>query len=112
MENLQNNDNVVFANPEHDYHGHPNYGKVLISLLILLAVSLFVGFMFSPLLAIILIFATAIVKIAFVMGNFMHLRYEPLLIWIAVAVVAFCLLAFFWGVFPDIPMVTRDVVPR
>ena len=112
MENLQNNHNAVFPDKEHDYHGHPNYGKVLIGLLVLLAVSLIVGFLFSPLLAVILIFITAIVKIALVMRNFMHLKYEPLLIWIAVAVVLFCLLAFFWGVFPDITMVVRDVVPR
>lgn len=109
MENINENDNTVFPDAEHDYHGHPNYGRVIIGLLILLAVSLTVGLLFSPLLAVILIFATALVKIGLVMRNFMHLRYEPLLILIAVAIVLFCLLAFFLGVFPDIPMVTRDV---
>lgn len=111
MENLENEDtNTVFPDAETDYHGHPNYGKVLIALLALFGLSLVVGFMFSPLIAIVLIFVTAIIKIALVVGNFMHLKYEPLIIWIAVAAVAFCLLAFFWGIYPDIPMVKPDVV--
>ena len=110
MENVNNNENAVFPDEKHDYHGHPNYGKVLISLIALLAISLIVGFLFSPLLAVTLIFVTAIIKIVLVMRNFMHLKYEPLLIFIAVGVVLFCLLAFFWGVFPDITLVTPDIV--
>lgn len=102
---------VVFPEAETDYHGHPNYGKVLVNLLILLCVSLIVGY-FSSTLAIIIIFATAVWKTALVMKNFMHLKYEPFLIWLAVIVVLFTILAFFWGVFPDITMVPHDVVPK
>ncbi len=112
MENVQNNDNVVIPDMEHDYHGHPSYGKILIRLFILLSVSLVVGFIFSPMLAVILIFATAIWKTSLVMKNFMHLKYEPLLIWILIASVLFILVAFFFGIYPDICAIHREVIPR
>ena len=28
----QNNDNAIFPDVEHDYHGHPNYGRILLTL--------------------------------------------------------------------------------
>lgn len=111
MENIQNNGNVVIPG-EHDYHGHPRYGKILVRLMILLSVSLIVGFLFSPLLAVTLIFATAIWKTALVMNYFMHLKYEPLLIWIVIASVIFILFMFFFGVYPDVTAIHREVVPR
>jgi caa(3)-type oxidase subunit IV len=107
-----NSDNVVIPDPAQDYHGHPNYTRTFISLLALLSVSLIVGFFFSPMLAVSLIFATAIWKTALVMKNFMHLKFEPLMIWIAVAAVIFCLFMFFFGIYPDITAVQRIVVPR
>ncbi len=112
MENIQNNDNVVVPDMEHDYHGHPKYEKIFISLLILFGVSLVVGFLFSPILAVALIFATAVWKTSLVIKNFMHLRYEPLLIWIAIAAVIFCLFVFFFGIYPDITAVQLEVTPR
>lgn len=112
MENIQDNDNVVTPDPEKDYHGHPNYTKTFIYLLILFSISLAVGLFFSPTLAVILIFATAVWKSALVVSNFMHFKYEPLIIWIAVAAVLFCLLAFFFGIYPDITAVKLDVAPR
>jgi cytochrome c oxidase subunit IV len=101
-------DNVVFPGAD-DYHGHPNYGKVLVSLLLLLSVSLTVGYVFSPGIAIALIFATAAWKVALVMRNFMHVKYEPLFIFIAIAAVLLIIYAFFFGVYPDITAVPRDV---
>lgn len=109
---MENKQGVIFPNPKTDYHGHPNYRKVLISLLILLAVSLIVGYIFSPMLAVILIFATAIWKVSLVMRNFMHLKFEPILIWIAVAAVIFVLFTFFFLVFVDVTPIYREVVPR
>ena len=100
--------NVVFPDAN-DYHGHPHYGRVLGSLLLLLCVSLTVGYVFSPSVAITLIFATAAWKVAIVMRNFMHLKYEPLLVFIVVAAVLLIIYAFFFGVYPDITAVTRDV---
>lgn len=112
MENIENNDNVVIPDMENDYHGHPKYGKNFINLLLLFGVSLIVGFLFSKILAVTLIFATAIWKTALVVKNFMHLKYEPFLIWVAVAAVLFCLFVFFFGIYPDITAVKLEVTPR
>ncbi len=101
-----------FPDPDHDYHGHPNYAKVLITLFVLFGISLVVGYLVSPIYAVILIFVTAAWKASLVVRNFMHLRFEPLLIWIAVAAVFFCLIAFFFGIYPDITASRLDVVPR
>jgi heme/copper-type cytochrome/quinol oxidase subunit 4 len=94
--NSPDHDNIVFADPATDYHGHPQYGKVLIALLALLSLSLLAGYIFSPGIAIALIFATATWKVAMVMRNFMHLKYEPLFVFIAVAAVMLIIFAFFF----------------
>jgi|SRR6185312_8278489 len=104
-----NNDNVIFPDPATDYHGHPHYTKVLLSLLALLSLSLVVGYMVSPWLAITIIFATAAWKTALVMRNFMHLKFEPLLVFIVIASVLLILFAFFFGVYPDVTAVPLDV---
>lgn len=106
---MQHPDNVVFPDIEHDYHGHPHYSRVLFSLLALLSFSLLVGYVFSPTLALTLIFATAAWKTALVVRNFMHAKYEPLLIFIVIAAVLLIIFAFFFGVYPDVPAVPLDV---
>jgi cytochrome c oxidase subunit IV len=96
---------------EQDYHGHPDYAKVFLWLLFFLGVSLLVGYVFSsPKLTISLIFLTAGIKAILVVKNFMHLKYEPVLVLVAVLVVLFILLSFFFGVFPDIVPVLRELV--
>jgi|ERR1041385_3198198 caa(3)-type oxidase subunit IV len=112
MAHIHENGSTVIPDPQTDYHDHPNYRKVYFELLALFGLSLVVGFVFSPFLAITLIFATAAWKTALVVKNFMHLKYELLFIWIFVAVVIFCLFVFFFGVYPDITAVHRDVVPQ
>lgn len=102
---------VVTPDPAHDYHGHPNYEKILVQLFVLLGVSLAVGY-FSSTLSIVIIFGTALWKAIMVVSNFMHLKYEPWLVGLIVAVTIFSIFAFFWGVMPDITLVTREVVPR
>ena len=106
---IHTNDSVIFPDAEHEYHGHPRYTRVLLTLLTLLGVSLAVGMIFSPLWAILLIFATAIWKTALVMRNFMHLKFEPLLVLIVIAAVLLIIFAFFFGVYPDITSVPLDV---
>jgi len=106
---INNNESVVFPDSENEYHGHPHYTRILISLLALLSLSLIVGYVFSPLWAIVLIFATAIWKTALVVRNFMHLKYEPLLLFIIVATVLLIIFAFFFGVYPDITAITPEV---
>ncbi len=112
MDTSNTNDGVVVPDPEHDYHGHPNYEKVFLSLLVLFGLSLIVGYFVSPMIAIVLIFLAAIWKTALVVKNFMHLSYEPMIVWILVLSVLFILVAFFFGVHIDVTAVTREVVPR
>lgn len=109
--NTELEEGVATPDPEHDYHGHPNYEKILIQLFVLFGISLAVGY-FSSVLAILIIFGTAIWKTALVMRNFMHLKFEPWLIGVAVVVALFTIFVFFWSVMPDVTLVTRDVVQR
>lgn len=94
---------------EQDYHGHPKYGKVFLWLLILLTFSLVVGFFTSPLIAVILIFIVAVIKSGMVVANFMHLKFEPKLLWLLVGIAIFIFLAFYFGVFPDIVPIERHL---
>ncbi len=97
---------------ENDYHGHPNYFRIFIYLLVLLAVSLVAGYVLSPLAAVLVIFITAIIKGALVMANFMHLKFEPKLVWLIVGVFLFVVLALYWGVFPDIPIIDLEIAEK
>ena len=107
------NGSVEIPEVETDYHGHPNYFRVLIYLLVLLGLSLAVfEFNLPANIAIAIVFAVSFWKIGLVMRNFMHLRFEHTLIWIAVFAAVFILLVFFWGLFPDIPMVHRELAPK
>lgn len=109
VHNTPDHANIVIPDPKTDYHGHPHYGKVLITLLALLSFSLVAGNIFSFGIAIALIFATATWKVVLVMRNFMHLKYEPLFVFIAIAAVLLIIFAFFFGVYPDITAIPRDV---
>ncbi|MBP6669262.1 MAG: cytochrome C oxidase subunit IV family protein [Gemmatimonadales bacterium] len=92
-----------------DYHGHPNYFRVWLALVALFAVSLLFGLLGNHRLAVSLIFALAVVKAILVVGNFMHLRWEPRLLWVA-AGFGFLVLGFFYfGVYPDIVPVPPQV---
>ena len=95
---------------EQDYHGHPNYVKVFLSLLLLMGISLVIGYFTSPMIGVSLIFLVALLKAGLVVVNFMHLKFEPILVFVVVCVVLFILLSFFLGVFPDIVPINLDVV--
>ena len=85
----------------HNDNHHPNYVATWITLVVLLGVSLAVASL-SKTLAVIMIFGVAILKAVIVGANFMHLRFEPR--WLTLAVLfACCCLGFLWfGVAPDI----------
>lgn len=112
MEHKETNDSVVIPDPEHDYHGHPNYFKVFYTLLLLFGLSLIFGYFFPPEITVALIFLAAIWKAALVVKKFMHLSFEPFLLWVGLAAVLFCLVAFFFGIYPDITALKLDVTPR
>ena len=109
MEDMENKDGIVIPDPKTDYHGHPQYGKVYVRLLLLFGVSVLCGYLFSPVIAIAIIFLIAIVQAGMVLKNFMHFKYEPLLIWIFAVAILFTLAMFFYGVYVDITAVTWDV---
>lgn len=100
---------VVYPSPEKDYHGHPNYLRVYVWLLVLFGFSVVAGFILPFQMAVFAIFLMAIAKAWLVVANFMHLRYEPFLVLLAVIVVIFILLALFWGIYPDIPVQKLEV---
>ncbi|MEK6616170.1 MAG: cytochrome C oxidase subunit IV family protein [Bacteroidota bacterium] len=95
---------------EQDYHGHSNYRNVFLSLLLLMCVSLAIGYFTSPMIGVGLIFLVALLKAGLVVANFMHLKFEPILVFVVVCVVLFILLSFFLGVFPDIVPINLDNV--
>lgn len=86
-----------------DYHGHPNYTMVLITLLVLMGLSIVVDMALpdSRVLALVLIFGLASAKAFLVMQNFMHLKYEPKIVDLFPYLSIACILIFFFGVAPD-----------
>jgi len=96
-------------NPEdaykNDYHGHPNYVMVFLALLVALAVSMlpnFLGWSTTPGWFLITVFVVAAGKAFLVAGNFMHIKYEPKLLWGLIGFSLFVFAAFFFGVLPDV----------
>ena len=94
---------------EPDYHGHPNYFRVYLWLMGFFVVSILAAFIPNPMLMLIVIFGTALIKATLVVGKFMHLSWEPILLWISVGIFLFVLIVFFLGIFPDITLVPRDL---
>jgi caa(3)-type oxidase subunit IV len=88
-----------------DYHGHPSYVKVWAWLVALLVVSLGLGGLGNHRLAVSLIFGLAVVKALLVLGNFMHLRWEPRLVWLVAGFGVLCIVFLYFGVLPDIVLV-------
>lgn len=92
------------------YHGHPRYVAVWAVLVIILFTSLGIGAMGNHALAVAMIFGLAIVKAVLVLGNFMHLRWEPRLVWLVAGFGVLCIAFLYFGVFPDIVWVPVDLV--
>lgn len=92
-----------------DYHGHPNYFSTYLILLGFLGLSLVAGMLHNWSFALASIFIMAIIKILFVVNNFMHLKYEPLMIWFAAAFGLMCVCFFYFGVYPDLILVPLEV---
>ena len=87
---------------DYDYHGHPSYVAVWLWLVILFLGSLTLGALGNHRLAVAMVFTLAVVKALIVLGNFMHLRWEPRLVWGIAAFGFLCLLFHYLGVLPDL----------
>ncbi len=85
-------------------YAHPNYVKIWIWLLVLLALSVAGPMLEIPTLTIITAFGIAIVKAFLVAANYMHLKFEKKIIWFLL-LMSICMLGvFFSDVAPDIMM--------
>jgi caa(3)-type oxidase subunit IV len=80
----------------------PNYVLIWGILVSALLVSLFLGYMDLPVVAMVLIFTIAIVKAYLVVAYYMHLKYEPFFVVAIVATGLACLYFLFFGLVPDI----------
>jgi len=99
-----------FPTTEREYHGHPKYILVFVGLMLLFIVSLLGDLVPNKTAMVLLIFGTALVKSILVIAKFMHLQFEPKLILIFVIAVAFCLAAFYFGIYTDIVLEDLDLV--
>jgi caa(3)-type oxidase subunit IV len=81
---------------------HPNYVALWGILVAALLVSLLLGEMKIPVLAVVLIFTVAVAKAYLVAAYYMHLRYEPLFIVIILLAGLATLYVLFFGLVPDV----------
>lgn len=109
MENEADIHGVEVPDFKKDYHGHPNYRKIYFSLLAFFLFSLFIGYFTNSTVALVLIFGAALIKTVLVVGNFMHLKFEPWLVWVIFFAVVFIVFTFYWGVFIDITAVKLEL---
>jgi cytochrome c oxidase subunit 4 len=81
---------------------HPNYVALWGILVAALLVSILLGEMKIPVLAVVLIFTVAVAKAYLVAAYYMHLRYEPLFIVIILLAGLVTLYVLFFGLVPDV----------
>ncbi len=94
---------------ENDYHGHPDYFKIYIALLLFFAISLVAAYIPNFMLMVSVVFISSAIKAFLVLNFFMHLKWEPIVLQILIYMALFTLAALIIGVYSDIPMVTHDV---
>ena len=102
----------IWVPAEPDYHGHPNYFKIYIGLLVLFALTVFASFIGNPMIVFIVVFSISIIKGSMVLLYFMHLKWEPKLIWILLALALMTLTFLIIGLYPDVVPVERYLVPK
>lgn len=81
---------------------HPDYRKIYLTLLILLAASVAGPFVGVKWITILTAFGIAIVKANMVIQNFMHLKWERRIARYVLVAAAALLLLFYYGVAPDV----------
>jgi cytochrome c oxidase subunit 4 len=95
--------------PETEGHtaAHPNYVLIWGVLVSALLVSLVIGYMHLPVVAVVLIFTIAVAKAYLVMAYYMHLKFEPFYVTLIIAAGFACLYFLFFGLVPDIVFATQ-----
>ena len=99
----------VVVPKENDYHGHPNYFKVYLALLLLFGVSLIASYLDNFLIMVLIVFIVSTIKAMLVLNYFMHLKWEPIPLQIIIYMALFALAALIIGVYFDVTAVPRDV---
>lgn len=94
---------------DNDYHGHPNYLKIYIALLIFFTISLISAYIPNFKVMVVFVFVSSTIKALLVLNLFMHLKWEPRVLQILIYMALFTLSALIIGVYMDIPMVELDV---
>lgn len=89
-------------------HAHPDYWKVYLWLLGLLAVSVAGPFLGIKIVTLITAFGIAVVKAYLVLRNFMHVNVEPRFVTYMVSTVLVFMLLFFAAAAPDVMKPTGD----
>jgi len=79
----------------------PNYFGIWMALLGLVAISIAASIVLPKSLALLLIFAVAIAKALLVALNYMHLKYEKLLLYIIAIVPVVIVIILLFALFPD-----------
>ncbi len=87
-----------------DYHGHPNYLKIYLYLIGLFVLTLFASFIENTLIVFIVVFSISTIKGIMVLLYFMHLKWEPNLIWYLLVLALLTLLFLIIGLYPDITL--------
>lgn len=83
-------------------HKHPNYVRIYLALLGLLAISLIGPSLGIPVVTLITAFGIAIVKATMVAAYFMHLDIEERYIWYVLLIMLGFMLVLFAGISPDV----------
>ncbi|MBX7147679.1 cytochrome C oxidase subunit IV family protein [bacterium] len=94
--------NHASENHTAEHHEHPNYKKVYITLLVLLAISVLGPMIGIKALTLITAFGIAIVKAYMVAANFMHLKFEKKYINYFILTCLALMIFFFFAIAPDI----------
>ena len=109
---MQGLEHEVVVPKEPDYHGHPNYLKIYLALLGLFALTVFASFIHNTMIVFFVVFTISIIKGSMVLLYFMHLKWEPKLIWILLGLALLILLFLIVGLYPDMVPVERYLVPK
>ncbi|MEZ4906273.1 MAG: cytochrome C oxidase subunit IV family protein [Saprospiraceae bacterium] len=109
LNNIEGLEHEVVYPKENDYHGHPNYFKIYLALLLLFAISLVASELQNFMLMIVIVFTVSTMKSILVLNYFMHLKWEPIPLQIIIYMCLFTLATLILGVYFDVSAVPKDV---
>lgn len=85
-----------------EYHGHPNYFFIFLTLIGMMVLTIVLGFFEHNPIAVVVIWLIAIFKAYLVMFKFMHLSWEPKMVFGWIVLAATSLVIFMAGTYVDV----------